>query len=49
MMRILTTLLLGVSFVSSTTSSPFNRGLGQSLFGVRGGGLFGGKDGETAT
>lgn len=44
-MRILTTLLLlGSSLVSCSTSSPFTRGLDhRSLFGVRGGGLFGGK------
>ena len=50
MMRILTTfLLIGSSFVSSTTSSPFTRGLdAKSLFGVRGGGLFGGKNEDKA-
>ncbi len=49
MMRLLTTFLLGSSFVSSTTSSPFTRGLDKTLFGVRGGGLFGGKSDDKTT
>lgn len=43
MNRLLTTLLLALSFASTVSSSSFTRGvLASPVFGVRGGGLFGG-------
>jgi len=43
MNRLLTSLLLGLSFASTVSSNSFNRGvLASPVFGVRGGGLFGG-------
>jgi Tic22-like family len=46
MNRYLSTLVLLLSALTavSSTSRPFSRGVGAPLFGIRGGGLFGGKD-----
>lgn len=45
MFRLFTSVLLALSVASAVTSTPFSRGVvAPTLFGIRGGGLFGGKE-----